>query len=114
MPLYELYFALRPKIGEDGKETIKNKIEGFIGQNGGRLESIDDLGLRKLTYEVEGEKEGIFLRALVNIDSTFTNRLTQWMRAQDEVIRLMLIRAEHSKKTSVKNKEEKEIKNVSQ
>lgn len=107
MPWYEMVFTLRPQIEEEMVKNIKDRIEAFIVQNGGQLESIDELGKKKLAYEVEGEKEGIFIKTLFNTDSARLEELTRWMRAQDEVIRLIVLR----KKTILqKDKEKKERK----
>ncbi|HHF98932.1 MAG TPA: 30S ribosomal protein S6, partial [Candidatus Aerophobetes bacterium] len=55
MQLYEMVFALRPKLEEEGIKEIKEEIRGFIGQNGGEVEEYIDIGEKKLAYEVEGE-----------------------------------------------------------
>lgn len=116
MPLYELCVALRTKIEEDGDQTIKDKIEGLIGQNGGKLKNIDELGLRKLTYEVNGEEEGRFMRAVVDIDSALVQELVRGLRAEDGILRLMLVKARTPEQISPdeSSRENEENKNVSQ
>lgn len=105
MPAYEMVFTLRPRVEEEIVKNIKDKIESFVVQNGGELGSIDEIGRRKLAYEVEGEEEGIFFRSSFVIDPPHLNEIVRWMRSRDEVIRLMVIR----KKTALlKDKEKKE------
>jgi len=107
MPVYEMVFTLRPRVEEEIVKNIKDKIESFVVQNGGELGSIDEIGRKKLAYEVEGEEEGIFFRSSFVIDPSYLNEIVRWMRGRDEVIRLMVIR----KKTALlKDKEKKEEK----
>lgn len=105
MSLYQLCFALRPRVEEEAVKAIKDRIGAFIGQNEGKLEKIEEIGRKKLAYEVEGEKEGIFIRVFFEMDPSSLEELLTWMKAQNEVIRLILIRRKISAVKSQKGRE---------
>lgn len=88
MSLYEVVFALRPRLDEEKIKAIKEGIQSFVGKNEGKLEKFMDIGNRKLAYEVKGEEEGYFVRGLFSINSTPLSQLLRWVRTQDEVIRI--------------------------
>ncbi|MBE0477635.1 30S ribosomal protein S6 [Candidatus Aerophobetes bacterium] len=93
MRLYEIVFVLRPKLDEESLKNVKDEIKGFIEQNEGKVEKFIDLGKKKLTYEVEKEEEGYFIKAFFSVDSSPVNELIRWMRAQDNIIRLVVAKA---------------------
>jgi len=105
MSLYQICFALKPHMEEDAVKAIKDRIGVFIGQNGGKLENIEEIGRKKLAYEVEGEKEGIFIRVFFDMDPSSLEEFLKWMKTQDEVIRSILIRRKIPKVKSQKERE---------
>ena len=93
MPLYQLCFALRPNTDEEVIKAIRDRIGVFVGERGGRIEEVEEFGKKPLSYEVEGEEEGIFIRVFFTLENPSSlDELTRWMRAQNEVIRLILIK----------------------
>lgn len=107
MPLYEMCFALRPHTEEDLIKSIKERIRAFIEQNEGTLETLEEIGRKKLAYEVEKEEEGIFFRITFTLNSSpSVEELIKWMRARDEVIRLILVK---KNKFKIKGRKEGEV-----
>jgi len=108
--LYEMVFVLRSKLDEEGIKATKKKMQDFIERNEGKVEKFIDLGKRKLTYEVEGEEEGYFMRALFDINSIPTSELLRWLKAQDEVIRVVITkRGAHLLKEKIKERREANV-----
>ncbi|RLE14006.1 30S ribosomal protein S6 [Candidatus Aerophobetes bacterium] len=92
MQVYEMVFALRPGLDEEAIKSVKDEIQGFIGQNGGEMEGFTDIGKRKLAYEVKKEKEAYFIKVSFSIDPSRIEDLLRWVRARDNVIRVMVTR----------------------
>lgn len=111
MQLYEMVFALRPKLEEEGIKEIKEEIRGFIGQNGGEVEEYIDIGEKKLAYEVEGEEEGYFIKAYFTINPAHLKDLFTWIKTKDNVIRVIITKAKKKPVTSPQ-KEERRKTNV--
>lgn len=113
MRLYEMVFALRPTVDEAGIKAIKDEIETFITQNEGKVESVTDIGKKKLAYEVEKEEEGYFVRVFFRINPGFLKQLAGRMRAKNEVIRLMIIKRKQVSPLAKKQQEERSKSHVS-
>ena len=90
MQLYEMVFVLRPTVDEKAIGDIKEEIKSFIGQNKGELKNFIDIGNKKLSYEIEKEKEGHFIRAFFNIDSVHLEELLRQVKTRDNVVRTMI------------------------
>ncbi len=90
MQMYEMVFALRPTVDEKAIGDIKEEIKNFIGQNKGELKDFIDLGNKKLSYEIEKEKEGYFVKAFFNMDSVHLKELLRQVKTQDNVVRTMI------------------------
>ena len=55
---YETIYILRPDAAAEDVSTIRERVEGVIGNEGGHLLKFDDWGSRKLAYEIKDKAEG--------------------------------------------------------
>ena len=60
MNKYESVIIVNPNVDEEGIKALEKKFTDIIN-NDGKLEKIDNLGKRKLAYEVKKNNEGIYL-----------------------------------------------------
>ena len=60
MNKYESIILVVPNVTEEQLKEIENKYSNLIKQNG-KLESFENLGKRKLAYEIRKNKEGIYI-----------------------------------------------------
>ena len=56
MNKYESVVIINPSIDEEGVKTLVEKFTNLIN-NDGKLEKVENLGKRKLAYEVKKQKE---------------------------------------------------------
>lgn len=57
---YELMYIIDPAQGEEGTAAIMNKFNGLIEANG-TLEAVEDMGRRKLAYEINYISDGHYV-----------------------------------------------------
>ncbi len=100
MSIYDMTFAFSSKTDEEKREELLKKIESFIEQNQGKIEKINQLGRRKFAYEVNKEKEGVFATLTFQIEPAFVGDVYKFVKSEDLVMRLMLIKKK--KKLSLK------------
>ncbi len=55
---YETIYIVRPDAAEEDSETISERVESVIDNDGGHLLKHDDWGARKLAYEIKDKTEG--------------------------------------------------------
>ena len=59
MNKYESVIIINPSVDEEGIKSLVAKFTDLINTDG-KVEKVDDLGKRKLAYEVKKQKEGYY------------------------------------------------------
>ena len=93
MNKYESVIIVNPNVDEEGIKALEKKFTDIIN-NDGKLEKIDNLGKRKLAYEVKKNKEGIYLVLTFEANPNLIEELQRNYRITDEVIKFIVIRIE--------------------
>lgn len=93
MNKYESVIIINPNVDEEG---IKSLIQRFttIINNDGKLEKADELGKRKLAYEINKNKEGYYVVLYFEANATLISELERNYRITDEVIKFMTVKVE--------------------
>jgi small subunit ribosomal protein S6 len=89
MRKYEVMYILRPELEQEAIQAAVEKFQGII-QNGGEITKSDVLGKRRLAYEINKIRDGVFV--LVNFTATteIIVELERVMKISDEVIRYLI------------------------
>ena len=87
---YEVMFILRPELDEQQVQANVEKIAGIIN-NGGEITKTTMMGKRRLAYEINKIRDGIYV--LINFKGTneVINEMDRVMRISDEVIRFLIL-----------------------
>ena len=93
MNKYESVIIVNPNVDEEGIKALEKKFTDIIN-NDGKLEKIDNLGKRKLAYEVKKNNEGIYLVLTFEAKANLIEELQRNYRITDEVIKFIVIRIE--------------------
>ena len=93
MNKYESVIIVNPNVDEEGIKALEKKFTDIIN-NDGKLEKIDNLGKRKLAYEVKKNNEGIYLVLTFEAHADLIEELQRNYRITDEVIKFIVIRIE--------------------
>ena len=93
MNKYESVIIVNPNVDEEGIKALEKKFTDIIN-NDGKLEKIDNLGKRKLAYEVKKNNEGIYLVLTFEANADLIEELQRNYRITDEVIKFIVIRIE--------------------
>jgi len=93
MNKYESVIIVNPNVDEEGIKALEKKFTDIIN-NDGKLEKIDNLGKRKLAYEVKKNNEGIYLVLTFDANADLIEELQRNYRITDEVIKFIVIKIE--------------------
>ena len=93
MNKYESVIIVNPNVDEEGIKALEKKFTDIIN-NDGKLEKIDNLGKRKLAYEVKKNNEGIYLVLTFEANVNLIEELQRNYRITDEVIKFIVIKIE--------------------
>lgn len=89
MRKYELMYIIRPDLEQEAVQAAVEKFQGII-QNGGEITKHDVMGKRRLAYEINKIRDGVYV--LVNFTTTpeVVAELERILKISDEVIRYLI------------------------
>ena len=93
MNQYESVVIINPRVDEEGVKGLVQKFTDLINTNG-KVEKVDELGKRRLAYEVQKNKEGYYLVFYFEANPNLISELERIYRITDEVIKFMTIKVE--------------------
>ena len=93
MNKYESVVIIDPAVEEDKVKELSQKFTDIIN-NDGKVEKVEDLGKKKLAYEVKKNKEGYYVVINFDANPNLNSELERNYRIMDEVIKFITIKAE--------------------
>lgn len=57
---YEILYIIRPDLNDDEKKELVERFDTILTDNGTTIEESKDWGKRRLAYEINDYKEGIY------------------------------------------------------
>jgi len=87
---YEALYIIRPDVPEDQIQTVADGVTKLITDNGGAIVRSEIWGKRRLAYEVKHFNEGVYVLVRFEAESDFPDKLEQYFRLSEEVIRWLV------------------------
>ncbi|RYM04688.1 30S ribosomal protein S6 [Sporolactobacillus sp. THM7-7] len=94
MRKYEIMYILRPDLEEDREKAAKEKIAAILKDNGAEINDVQEMGKRRLAYEINDYKTGVYSVLYVTADSQAINEFDRLLKIDDDVMRFMVIKDE--------------------
>lgn len=91
MRKYELMYIIRPDIEQEAVQAIVEKFQGVISNSGGEITKHDVMGKRRLAYEIEKFRDGIYILINFTAEPTIITELERQLKISDEVIRHLIV-----------------------
>lgn len=94
MPQYETMYILRSDLGDEQTDRAIEKYQTLLREQG--VEEIDTQhrGKRRLAYEINRQREGVYVQMNYSAPGTAIAVLEKSMRLGDDVIRYLTIKPE--------------------
>ena len=91
MSKYESIIIVNPNVDEEGLKALEEKFTGLINENG-KVESVENMGKKKLAYEIKKFAEGTYL--LFNFESkpSAIAELERIYRITDEILKHIVVK----------------------
>jgi len=96
MNLYESVVIINPNVEEEEMKSLIKKFSTLINKDG-KVDSVEELGKKKLAYEIKKQKEGYYVIFHFESNPDLINELERKLRITDEVIKFMTIKDEQIK-----------------
>lgn len=92
MKPYEVIFVLRPEMEEEAVATVMEKFKNLIEGRGGKITRLDKWGKRRLAYEIDKVKEGIYMILHFSGGPDIPHELDRVIKITDDVLRFIIVR----------------------
>ncbi len=93
MNKYESVIIVNPNVDEDKLKSLENTITELVNKDG-KMDKVEELGKKKLAYEVKKNKEGIYVAFYFEGNPTLIAELERNYRIIDEIIKFIDIRVD--------------------
>ena len=93
MNKYESVIIVNPNLDEAGLKALEEKFTGLINENG-KVESVENIGKKRLAYEIKKFKEGIYMIFSFEANPDSIKELERVYRITDDVIKFIVVRKE--------------------
>ena len=91
MNKYEMVMIINSNITDKQKRLVINKIEEFIATNG-KITKTDDLGIKKLAYEVKKHSTGHYYVIEFELENSKVLELERLCRIIEEILKFIVVR----------------------
>ena len=93
MKKYESIIIVNPEVDEAGLKELEEKFTGLINENG-KVESVENMGKKRLAYEIKKNKEGTYLLFNFEAKPDSITELERVYRITDEILKFIVVRKE--------------------
>jgi small subunit ribosomal protein S6 len=94
MNKYEIMYIIRPNVDEESQKAVIERFNTVLTDNGAEVVKVTEMGKRRLAYEINDYKEGIYVVVNVQADAPAVNEFDRLAKYSDDIIRHMVIREE--------------------
>ena len=91
MNKYETVFIINPNVEEAGVKELIEKFSNIIN-NDGKVEEVQEMGKRKLAYEIKKNSEGIYVLINFEANPDLIKELERNYRITDAIIKFIVVR----------------------
>ena len=88
---YELMYIINPNLSEEETAAVVEKFKALVEQNG-TLEEMEEMGKRKLAYEINYEGEGYYVLVKFTSGPDFPAELDRVLGITDGILRSLITR----------------------
>lgn len=89
---YELTYILSPVLDDEKYEEIVEKVNGVITENGGEIDEVDQWGIRKFEYEMDGKSSGYYVNSYFEAPGELVETVERTLRIDDHVMRYLTLK----------------------
>ena len=93
MNKYESVIIINPNVEAEGIKALIEKFSGLIN-NDGKVDSVEEVGNKKLAYEIKKNKEGYYVIFKFEANPQLIVELERVYRITDEVIKFIVVKEE--------------------
>ena len=93
---YETTLIVQPEISDEGIAALQERLDGVLETNGSIRLLYDDLGKRRLAYEIQNFQKGRYIMLQFLDEGSGITSIERSLRLEDSIIRYLTVQVEDS------------------
>jgi small subunit ribosomal protein S6 len=89
---FDTTFIVQPEISDEGREALIAKLRGVLERAGATPLEVDDMGKKKLAYEIRRFQKGHYLSMLYADAGKAVAELERALRLDESILRFLTVR----------------------
>jgi small subunit ribosomal protein S6 len=104
MNCYETLFVVKPTLTEEETAAQVAKIKDVLTKEGAEILATDDMGMRKLAYQVQKNDRGYYTVVYYKAEGSVIQELERNLKINEEVIKFLTVKYTNNKEIAHFNK----------
>lgn len=92
MSKYELMFIVSAGCTEEQREKLIEKFKSYVADNGGKVVSVEKIGIKKFAYEIDFKTEGFYVLMNIELSPEKVDAMNKLMTITDGIVRQIFVR----------------------
>ena len=104
MNCYETLFVVKPTLTEEETAAQVAKIKDVLTKEGAEILATDDMGMRKLAYQVQKSDRGYYTVVYFKAEGSVITELERNLRINEDVIKFLTVKYTNNREMAHFNK----------
>jgi small subunit ribosomal protein S6 len=83
---------LKAELDADQTAALVEKYQTLVTEHGGQIDQLQEIGKRRLAYEIQDLREGYYVLMQFSSDTDVTKELERVMKIEENLLRYMTVR----------------------
>ena len=105
---YEVMYIAQTETADDDITKINEGIQKLVETEGGTIIRIDNIGRKKMAYEIKRKKEGYYVLLEIEGFGKEIAEIERRFRVNDAIVRYITVRVDEDRKTAEKIRSKRE------
>lgn len=92
MNKYEMLYIISISAEEEAREAIIKKWNDMVVADGGSVESVEKIGVKKFAYPIQDKMEGYYVLMNFTANPTIVRKMEEQMALTEHFVRKMIIK----------------------
>lgn len=89
---YELMYIVSSAASEEQREALINKFSAMVEEKGGKIVSLEKMGMKKFAYPINFKNEGFYVLMTFEADAVVVDEMNKLMNITENIVRQMFIK----------------------
>lgn len=94
MKKYEIMYIIRPNMEEEAQKALVERFANVLTTNGAEITNAKEWGKRRLAYEINDFREGVYMVSKVNASAAAVQEFERLAKISEDIIRHIVVREE--------------------